>query len=160
MIEAAAQRLAIQRDGAPALRADPFVQVTGVTAKGSFEIGRVECEKEIAQGVERRSAPEADAELIAVAATFLRSVGLSPERAVIYINNRRLMESEFEALGIVSEKRLDVSNLIDRRSKMEPQKWDEYALEIGLSEVQRDGLKAILSDGELWKKSDELRRLF
>ena len=48
------------------------------------------------------STPEADAELIAVAATFLRSVGLSPERAVIYVNNRRLMESEFEALGIGS----------------------------------------------------------
>jgi histidyl-tRNA synthetase len=105
------------------------------------------------------SSPEADAELIAVAATFLRSVGLSPERAVIYVNNRRLMESEFEALGIASEKRLDVSNLIDRRSKMEAQKWDEYALEIGLTEKQRDGLKDVLANYDLWKKSDELTRL-
>lgn len=104
--------------------------------------------------------PEADAELIAVAATFLRSVGLSPERAVIYVNNRRLMESEFDLLGIAPEKRLDVSSLIDRRSKMEPQKWDEYALELGLTEAQRDGLKNVLSNFELWKKSDELTRLF
>ena len=106
------------------------------------------------------STPEADAELIAVAATFLRSVGLSPERAVIYVNNRRLMESEFDALGIGSEKRLDVSNLIDRRSKMEPQKWDEYALETGLTEKQRDGLKDVLTNYDLWEKSDELTRLF
>src|SRR3954464_3914850 len=63
VVEATAQCLAIQRDSAPALRADPLVQVTSVTAKGSFEIGGVECEKEITQGVERRSAPEADAEL-------------------------------------------------------------------------------------------------
>jgi hypothetical protein len=63
VVEAAAQRLAIQRDSAPARRTDPLVQVTGVTAKGSFEIGRVEREEEIAQGVERRSALEADAEL-------------------------------------------------------------------------------------------------
>jgi histidyl-tRNA synthetase len=105
------------------------------------------------------SSPEADAELIAVAATFLRSVGLGPERAVIYVNNRRLMESEFDALGIASEKRLDVSNLIDRRSKMEAQKWDEYALEIGLTEKQRDGLKDVLANYDLWKKSDELTRL-
>ena len=106
------------------------------------------------------SSPEADAELIAVAATFLRSIGLSPELAVIYVNNRRLMESEFDALGILLEKRLDVSNLIDRRSKMDAKKWDEYALELGLTEKQREGLKEILSNYALWKKSEELTRLF
>src|SRR5512147_1723161 len=78
------------------------------------------------------NSPEADAELIAVAASFMRSVGLTPERATIFVNNRRLMDSEFDALGIVTEKRLDVSNLIDRRTKMEPAKWDEYALDLGL----------------------------
>ena len=63
VVEAAAQRLAIQRDSAPALRANPLVQMTGVTTKGSFEIARIEREEEIAQGIERRSAPEADAKL-------------------------------------------------------------------------------------------------
>jgi histidyl-tRNA synthetase len=61
------------------------------------------------------SSPEADAELIAVGATFLRSVGLTPELATIYVNNRRLMDSEFDALGILPEKRLEVSNMVDRR---------------------------------------------
>lgn len=106
------------------------------------------------------NSPEADAELIAIGATFLRSVGLSPERALIYVNNRRLMDSEFDALDIAPEKRLDVSNLVDRRSKMESAKWDAYALELGLSQKQLDGLKNILADFELWKKSDELTRLF
>lgn len=106
------------------------------------------------------STPEADAELIAVAATFLRSVGLTPERATIFVNNRRLMDSEFDALAIATEKRMDVSNLVDRRSKMEPAKWDAYALEMGLSETQLDGLKIILGNYDLWKKNDELTRLF
>lgn len=106
------------------------------------------------------ASPEADAELIAVAATFLRSVGLSPERALIYVNNRRLMESEFDALGIAPGKRLDVSGLVDRRSKMEPARWEEYALEIGLAQSQLDGLKDVLGNNDLWKKSDELTRLF
>ena len=35
--------------------------------------------------------PEADAELIAIAATFLRSVGLDPQQAAIYVNDRRLI---------------------------------------------------------------------
>lgn len=106
------------------------------------------------------NSPEADAELIAVGATFLRSVGLNPQRAIIYVNNRRLMDSEFDALGIMVEKRLDVSNLVDRRTKMEPAKWDAYALELGLNQKQLDGLKDILGNFELWKKSDELVRLF
>src|SRR3990172_2411826 len=70
------------------------------------------------------NSPEADAELIAVAATFLRSVKLDPARATIYVNNRRLMELEFDRLGIVPEKRLDVFSLVDRRSKMEIAKWE------------------------------------
>ena len=106
------------------------------------------------------NSPEADAELIAVAATFMRSVGLTPERAQIYVNNRRLMDSEFDALGISQEKRLDVSNLVDRRTKMESAKWDAYALELGLTQIQLDGLKNILDDLDLWKKSDELTRTF
>ncbi len=106
------------------------------------------------------NSPEADAELIAVAAAFLRSVGLSPELARIYVNNRRLMDSEFDALGIAPEKRLDISNLVDRRTKMEPAKWDENALELGLDQKQLDGLKAILGNYDLWRKSDELTRLF
>jgi histidyl-tRNA synthetase len=104
--------------------------------------------------------PEADAELIAVAATFLRSVGLDPARAAILVNDRRLMVSQFDALGVPPEKRMDVSNLVDRRSKMEEPKWDAYALEIGLTQKQLDGLKQILGNFDLWKESEELVRLF
>ncbi|MEP7134609.1 MAG: histidine--tRNA ligase [Chloroflexota bacterium] len=106
------------------------------------------------------NSPEADAELIAVAATFMRSVGLSSERAQIYVNNRRLMEAQFDALGIAAEKRMDVSNMIDRRSKMESAKWDAYVLEFGLTQTQLDGLKDVLGNFDLWKQSDELTRMF
>ncbi|MBV6452157.1 MAG: Histidine--tRNA ligase [Anaerolineales bacterium] len=104
--------------------------------------------------------PEADAELIAVGATFLRSVGLSSGLAQIFVNNRRLMESQFDALDISKEKRVDVSNLVDRRAKMESAKWDTYALEIGLSQKQLDGLKELLGNFDLWKQSEELTRTF
>jgi len=104
--------------------------------------------------------PEADAELIAVAATFLRSVGLDPARATVLVNDRRLMESQFDALGILPEKRLEVSGLVDRRTKMEPAKWDAYALEIGLAQSQLEGLKSLLGNLDLWKQSEELVRVF
>jgi histidyl-tRNA synthetase len=43
---------------------------------------------------------------------------------------------------------------------MDAIKWDEYAVEIGLSRTQLDGLKASLADLDLWKTSPELTRLF
>ena len=45
------------------------------------------------------NSPEADAEMIAIAAAFLKAVGLAPEQANIYINNRRFMDTEFELFG-------------------------------------------------------------
>ncbi|HUH98020.1 MAG TPA: histidine--tRNA ligase [Anaerolineales bacterium] len=104
--------------------------------------------------------PEADAELIAVAVMFLRSIGLSAQQATVFVNDRRLMDSEFEALGIQPEKRLDVSNLIDRRSKMKGEAWEAYAREIGIMGKQLDELKNMLTNFELWQKSEQLVRLF
>lgn len=106
------------------------------------------------------NSPEADAELVAVAATFLRTVGLTPEKARIFVNNRRLMDAEFDALGIPPEKKGDVAGLVDRREKMDSSAWSDYALEIGLTSPQLDGLKSLLADGERWRKSEELTRLF
>ena len=106
------------------------------------------------------NSPEADAELIGMGATFLKLVGLTPEHVTIFVNNRRLMDAQFDAIGVPPEKRMDVSNMVDRRGKMEPAKWDAYALENGLSQSQLDGLKAILGNFDLWKTSEELTRLF
>ncbi len=104
--------------------------------------------------------PEADAELIAVAATFMKLVGLTPEKAVILVNDRRLMDARFETLGIPADKRMEVSNLVDRRDRMEPGAWDTYALEIGLSAKQLEGLKELLADTEQWQSEPNLVRLF
>src|SRR5262249_9586905 len=92
--------------------------------------------------------------------TFLRSVGLSSEQAQIHVSNRRLMDSQFDQLDISTEKRLDVANLVDRRTKMDPEKWEAYALEIGLKQAQLDGLKNMLGNYDLWKQSEELARTF
>ncbi len=106
------------------------------------------------------NSPEADAEMIAIAAAFLKAVGLAPEQANICVNNRRFMDAEFDALGISLDMKLDVSNLVDRREKMEPEPWELNALEIGLSKKQLNGLKSLLTDAERWRNSVELVRLF
>lgn len=106
------------------------------------------------------NSPESDAELIAVAATFLKLVGLASDQAKIFVNNRRLMDAQFDRLGIPPENRMAVSNMVDRRPKMEPAKWDAYALEGGLSQGQLDGLKQVLGNFDLWRENEELTRLF
>ncbi len=104
--------------------------------------------------------PEGDAELVAVAAIFLREVGLSPDQVQILVNNRRLIDDELTVIGIPEPLHLDVVRLIDRRDKMSAASWEAYALETGLSASQFDRLVQMLSQEDLWQKSDDLRRLF
>src|SRR5688500_13687291 len=104
--------------------------------------------------------PEADAENVAVLATFFQRVGLSPEQVLILVNNRRLTDSRFDAFNIPADQRPAVSSWIDRREKMTPQTWEAYGREIGLSYTQLTSLKSMLDDTDLWKQSDELMRFF
>lgn len=103
---------------------------------------------------------EADAELVAIAAGFLKAVGLSPSQAQIYVNNRGLMDTEFDKLGIKPEKKAEVSGLVDRRQKMNAEAWEANAVEIGLTTRQMDGLKSMLDDKERWRNFEELVQLF
>jgi histidyl-tRNA synthetase len=106
------------------------------------------------------SSPEADAENVAVLATFFQRVGLSPQQVIIKVNNRRLMEDRFDALDIAAEKRPAVSSWIDRREKMSPEAWMDYGKDIGLSPEQITKVKEMLADKELWRQSAELSRFF
>ena len=81
-------------------------------------------------------------------------------KSKILVNNRRLMENEIEALGIDAEIRANVFGLIDRKDKMKPETWLAYAAEIGLNETQIAGIETLITDKNLWQKSDELKRIF
>lgn len=104
--------------------------------------------------------PEADAELVAVAATFLKRAGFTSQQVELQVNNRRLMDAVLADLGISGEARIPVFRLIDRRDKMPFAEWQAYAGEIGLSPAQFDGVRAALADTELWQRSEEFKRFF
>jgi len=106
------------------------------------------------------NSPEADAENVAVLATFFQRVGLNPSQVLILVNNRRLMESQLDALAIENDIRAAVSNWIDRRGKLALEAWEINGREIGLSPEQLTSLKSILDNKELWKQSEELKRFF
>ncbi len=104
--------------------------------------------------------PEADAENVAVLATFFRRVGLDPTRVMIFVNDRRLINAEFDNFEIAPDLRTAAASWIDRRDKMAPRAWEDYGEELGLSAAQIADLKAMLDDRELWRKSPELTRFF
>ncbi len=104
--------------------------------------------------------PEVDAENVAVLATFFRRVRLDPSKVLIFVNNRRLMDAQFDSFGIEKQMRASVSGWIDRREKMPPEAWEAYGGELGLSAEQTANVKGILADKNLWKQSPELTRFF
>jgi histidyl-tRNA synthetase len=101
-----------------------------------------------------------DAEIIAIAATFLKEAGLSPDQVKIFVNNRRLMDQNFASLGIDDEQRPTIYRLVDRIDKLSAKEWRAYAVDNGLVEAQIDGILGIVNDDDLWRKSDELVSLF
>ncbi len=104
--------------------------------------------------------PSADAELIGICALFLKFVGLSPDQVTIFVNHRQLINEETSNLGISESVKKKVFKLIDRIDKMESQVWDGLVLEEGLTNEQLEGLKQVLGNKELWKKSEELTQIF
>jgi len=103
---------------------------------------------------------ESDAEVVAVAARFFERVGLKSDQIKILVNNRRLMDKSLDKIGIPESGRLAVFRLIDKIDKMSTEKWEAYALEIGLTSKQLEGLRIVLSNKSLWEESEELRSFF
>lgn len=103
---------------------------------------------------------EADAEVIAVAAEFLKAVGLSPEQVVIKVNNRRFLEQKLDFIDVSKNKIADVFKAIDKKNKMGQEEWKEYLTEIGLKKLQIEDLQGILEDKDFGGESEELTALF
>ncbi len=104
--------------------------------------------------------PEADAENVAVLATFFQRVGLKPDEVIIFVNDRRLINAQFEKFDIREEMRPAVSSWIDRRGKMSPDDWKAYGQKIELTRSQLTNLMDMLENKELWKQSPEQVRFY
>ena len=102
----------------------------------------------------------ADAELIAVAAEFFRSVGVRPDQVKILINDRRLMDAQLSRIGIPADLKPAVLRMIDRVDKQPPDVWDANTRALGVNPQQLVALRSLLDDCELWQQSDDLKALF
>ncbi len=103
---------------------------------------------------------QADAELLAVAATFLKNVGLTPEQVKLFVNDRQLMDGQLSKIGINAEQKPAMLHLIDRIDKLPADVWDEKVLAEGLDTEQLKATRELLENRELWRDSERLRTLF
>ncbi len=106
------------------------------------------------------NSPEADAEIVAIVASFFSEVGLSPEQVNIHVNDRCLVDAELNSLDVPAAMHPVIYRLIDRRDKLREAEWEAYAQELGVDAPTLIGLKALLADDQLWKKSEPLMRFF
>jgi histidyl-tRNA synthetase len=106
------------------------------------------------------NSPEADAELVSICANLFANLGLTSEEVKILVNDRRLMDAELSSLGFSTEIKPLVSKLIDRRDKLPAEAWESFVLENGVNHMQLEGLKDILGNKALYKKSPELIQFF
>jgi histidyl-tRNA synthetase len=104
--------------------------------------------------------PQADAEIVVIAAEFFKAIGITAEDVRIKVNNRRLADSQLSTLEIPPEQRQAVFRLIDRRSKLSPEEWLDAATAIDLDQGQILGLRDLLNDRQAWRQFDELKAFF
>jgi len=104
--------------------------------------------------------PEADAEMVAICATFLKHAGIKPEQITIKINHRKLMEDKLAQAGIPLSMKNDVFHLIDRVDKLSAEEWNKAASKMGLEREQTTKLSLLLKNMDLWQESPELVRIF
>ncbi len=98
---------------------------------------------------------EADAEIIATAATIYKKLELD-DRVEFLINDRNLLESILEAHGI--DNREDVMNVIDDKEKMSRDEFLDELQDSGLTRSQAEDVDSITSiSGPITEEVEELR---
>ncbi len=84
---------------------------------------------------------EADAEVIAIAHSIMRSLGADEHNFEIRVSDRRILDSAYDTLGIADNLRAEITRLLDRKAKMDNFR-DELAKCVG--DKQADSLIAHL----------------
>lgn len=104
--------------------------------------------------------PEADAEVIAVAATLYQKVGLTPEEVRIKINDRRLLQDKLLSLGIPERALVVAFRLIDKVRKVDREDFLAIAKDDGLTEDQTKSILQIIEEKNAYLDSPWLLQIF
>lgn len=103
---------------------------------------------------------EADIEILTVAASFYQKLGLTPQQAVIKINDRKFLTDQLMKLKIPGDKVLGIFKVIDKNDKVSN---EEFVGMLSAQEINSDqitGINRILANRNGWQDSDWLTVIF
>ncbi|HUW24091.1 MAG TPA: histidine--tRNA ligase [Patescibacteria group bacterium] len=104
--------------------------------------------------------PEADTEVIAIAATLLKKLGLEPTEVKIKVNDRQLLQGRLQDLGITEEKIVPAFRLIDKVDKVSRKDFFEMGQEAGLTDEQTEAILGVIEEKNAYLDSSWLLRVF
>lgn len=104
--------------------------------------------------------PLADAEVIATACEFFRSVGLTPAEVVIKISDRKLAETRLDVAGVKQSQVLPVLRTVDKMPKLTRAEFERSLKRAGLTQETISNLRRVLEDLDFGTESDWLTELF
>lgn len=103
--------------------------------------------------------PEADAEILAIAAEYFKTVGLTPDEVVIRVNDRSCFAQVLKENNIAEEKFMPLLRLVDRKEKMSNENFQKALQDEGLTDQQIDNLNSYF-DEKNYSKSPWLKKVF
>lgn len=101
----------------------------------------------------------ADSEVIAIAATFYKEIGLTSDEVVIKINDRKLILDTLAELGVPIEKNKIILKIIDKKGKVDPKTFKNLLDEQLGSTTQTQKIIDMVNDPLLYKKSEWLTEI-
>ncbi len=104
--------------------------------------------------------PESDAEIITIAASFYKKIGLTPNEVKIKINDRKFFEEKLIEIGIPKDKILPIFKIIDKKAKVSPSTFRLMLKDTGLSDQTIKDLDNLLNDKQSYLKSERLKKIF
>lgn len=103
--------------------------------------------------------PEADAEIIAVAAEYFKEVGLTADEVVIRLSDRSFFEQIMKENNIPGNKFMPLLRIIDRKEKISPEEFNQALANEELNTDQINKLNSYFDEKD-YSKSEWLTKLF
>lgn len=104
--------------------------------------------------------PQADAEVISIAATVYQKLGLKANEVKIKINDRQYLQNQLRKIGIPEEKIFSIFKVIDKKKKISETDFQEMLKDEGLTQSQTVSLLTVLEDKNACKESEWLTEIF
>ncbi|MCL5090818.1 MAG: histidine--tRNA ligase [Patescibacteria group bacterium] len=104
--------------------------------------------------------PEADAEIIAIAATMYQKLGLTPQEVRIKVNDRQLMQKKLISLELDEEAIVKAFRLIDKKDKVNREDFLEMAKEQGFTADQALAMIQVTEEKNAYLDSPSLIKIF